>query len=135
MATTRTWTTRRADPERPVVWTCPFVDDLGLPCRLGVGHDGNHEDSGLRAWLETTTAEAFIRTYRGEEAGTLADLEAPAIIAFGFRAIAHEDTEEAVEVSAAAIAVLGLLAKAAQPAFERRLTICYARSLGPRADP
>lgn len=121
------WTRPADSPEVPAERWCPYLDQDGQRCVLDPWHAGDHQDSGLRAWLEATGERAFIRTYRGASAQLLADQERPLIASFGYALVAGEVADEPGAHSAAAVLVLGSLAALAKPSAQRRITVCYAR--------
>jgi hypothetical protein len=111
-------------------WLCAYVDDDGLPCIERVDHSGEHRDSGLRAWIESTDATAVVRVYEGDDATGAYAGEAGAFARHGWRVIAGEDSTRVVSVgpSRDQIALLGAGAVLLDNARGvRRITACFAR--------
>ena len=65
------------------------ADDQG--CAHGFIHLGEHQSTGLRAWLESGHDRALIRAYDAAIAGRLESMETPLFTQFDFVPIARQD--------------------------------------------
>jgi hypothetical protein len=75
---------------------CLARDSDGQGCTRGLVHRGNHQSTGLRAWLEAERSTALIRAYDSGDGDRLEAMEAPLFEQFGFRPIVRQDLERTV---------------------------------------
>ena len=89
---------------------CSMADSDGQFCSLKAGHKGPHAESGLRAWLETTTDDSIIRTYAGASANESFQMEARLLARFGFNPVSQSGTSMTTGPGMGSILALGILA-------------------------
>ena len=104
------------------------ADDQG--CAHGFVHFGEHQSTGLRAWLESGRDRALIRAYDAAKADRLEAMETPLFAQFDFVPIARQDLirTEVGGVNFGWSLILGpLLAPTEEVEIQLRL-VCFARS-------
>jgi hypothetical protein len=109
---------------------CLARDEDGQACVHGLIHLGPHQDTGLRAWLETGNESGLIRAYDLDRADRLEAMETPLFAQFGFTPIVHQDLvhSESGGLSCGwAVLVRPLFAPLEKVATHLRL-VCFARS-------
>ncbi len=97
-----------------VLWPCTWTDDDGQVCVLQARHPGEHQDSGLRAWLEATTDDSVVRTYTGPNANDVFQMEARLFARFGFYPVSQGVSTSRTRPTGADVLTVGLLAYAMQ---------------------
>ena len=109
---------------------CRARDSDAQGCAHGFVHLGEHQSTGLRAWLESGQDRALIRAYDGATADRLEAMETPLFAQFDFVPIARQDLirTEAGGVSFGWLLILGpLIAPTEEVEIHLRL-VCFARS-------
>ena len=109
---------------------CRARDSHGQGCAHGFVHLGEHQSTGLRAWLESGRERALIRAYDAATADRLEAMETPLFARFDFVPIARQDLvrTKAGGVNFGWSLILGpLLAPTEELEIHVRL-VCFART-------
>lgn len=116
-----------------VLWPCTWTDDNGQVCVLQARHPGEHQDTGLRAWLEATTDDSVVRTYTGPSANDVFQMEARLFARFGFYPVSQGVSSSRSRPTTADVLTVGLMAFAMQQT-STTITVAFRRERTPVAD-
>jgi hypothetical protein len=108
---------------------CRARDADAQGCAHGFVHLGAHQNTGLRAWLESGRASAVIRAYDAATADRVEAMEMPLFARFDFVPIARHDLirTKAGGLNAGWSLIVGpLLAPTEKVTIHLRL-VCYSR--------
>lgn len=107
---------------------CRARDADGQACAGGLVHLGQHQSTGLRAWLEAG-GQALIRAYDAADADRSEAIEAPLFKEFNLVPIARQDLVRSVSggVSFGWSMLVGPLLAPAEKAELHLRVVCFAR--------